>query len=181
MSARYKEWKIDCKVYIGNLSDGITKADIEETFNKFGPLKNVWVARNPPGFAFVEYADGHDAEAACRSLDGTRIAGNRVRVEMSHGRSRRGGGHGPPPPGPPYGGHHGGGPYHHGGGHRSSSGHFDRYIDRVPRDRHPYRPRSPPMKSYHYHSRSRSISRTPPPRSAARPRTPPSRSISPRR
>ena len=44
-----------------------------------------------------------------RSLDGTKIAGSRVRVEMSHGRSRRGGGfhggagrHGgrplPPPP-----------------------------------------------------------------------------------
>lgn len=41
------------------------------------------------GFAFVEYEDNRDAEDAVRGLDGTRIAGSRVRVEMSHGRSRR--------------------------------------------------------------------------------------------
>merc|ERR1712098_835107 len=55
---------------------------------KFGPVKNVWVARRPPGFAFVEMEDPRDAEDAVRGLDGTRIAGNRVKVEMSTGNSR---------------------------------------------------------------------------------------------
>lgn len=85
----HREWNIDCKVYIGNLSEGASKLDVENSFGKFGPLKNVWVARNPPGFAFVEYEDARDAEDAVRGLDGTKIAGARVRVEMSHGRQRR--------------------------------------------------------------------------------------------
>lgn len=46
---------MDAKVYIGNLSEGASKSDVESSFGKYGPLRNVWVARNPPGFAFVEY------------------------------------------------------------------------------------------------------------------------------
>jgi len=85
------------KLYVGNLGSGAAKHEIESAFGKFGPLRNVWVARNPPGFAFVEYDDPRDAEDAVRALDGTRLCGTRVRVEMSNGRSRRGGRRGPPP------------------------------------------------------------------------------------
>jgi hypothetical protein len=40
-------------------------------------VKNVWVARRPPGFAFVEMEDRRDAQEAARGLDGARIAGTR--------------------------------------------------------------------------------------------------------
>uniref|UniRef100_A0A0K8RHY4 Putative alternative splicing factor srp20/9g8 rrm superfamily n=1 Tax=Ixodes ricinus TaxID=34613 RepID=A0A0K8RHY4_IXORI len=100
------EWSLDCKVYVGNLGSGAAKHEIEAAFTKFGPLRNVWVARNPPGFAFVEFEDSRDAEDACRALDGSRLCGTRVRVEMSHGRSRRGGASRRPAPAPPrYGGY----------------------------------------------------------------------------
>lgn len=69
----YRSWNPDCKVYVGNLQDNCLKSDVEGAFSKFGPLKNVWVARNPPGFAFVEFEDSRDAEDACRSLDGTYV------------------------------------------------------------------------------------------------------------
>ncbi|XP_077558409.1 RNA-binding protein 1 isoform X3 [Haemaphysalis longicornis] len=102
------EWSLDCKVYVGNLGSGAAKHEIEAAFTKFGPLRNVWVARNPPGFAFVEFEDSRDAEDACRALDGSRLCGTRVRVEMSHGRSRRGGAsRRPPVPPPRYGGYGG--------------------------------------------------------------------------
>ncbi|XP_011153833.1 RNA-binding protein 1 isoform X2 [Harpegnathos saltator] len=90
--SRYREWDLSCKVYVGNLGSSASKHEIESAFSKFGPLRNVWVARNPPGFAFVEFEDPRDAEDAVRGLDGTRCCGTRVRVEMSSGRSRRGGG-----------------------------------------------------------------------------------------
>ncbi|XP_070498005.1 RNA-binding protein 1-like isoform X1 [Chironomus tepperi] len=93
---RYREWDLTCKVYVGNLDQRATKHQIEDIFSKYGPLRNVWVARNPPGFAFVEYEDNRDAEDAVRNLDGSRACGSRIRVEMSNGRTRhdgrRGGG-----------------------------------------------------------------------------------------
>lgn len=66
-----------------------SKHEIESAFSKYGTLRNVWVARNPPGFAFVEYQDNRDAEDAVRALDGTRVCGTRIRVEMSSGRTRK--------------------------------------------------------------------------------------------
>ncbi|CAC5376573.1 Serine/arginine-rich splicing factor 3,RNA-binding protein 1 [Mytilus coruscus] len=91
MAARAtKDWCLDCKVYIGDLGYGAAKQEIEDVFQRYGPLRNVWVARNPPGFAFVEFQDPRDAEDATKALDGTRVNGRRVRVEMSSGKSRWG-------------------------------------------------------------------------------------------
>ncbi|CRL08443.1 CLUMA_CG021266, isoform A [Clunio marinus] len=86
---RFREWDLKCKVYVGNLGSSASKHEIEKSFSKYGPLRNVWVARNPPGFAFVEFEDSRDAEDAVRALDGTRVCGTRIRVEMSSGRTRR--------------------------------------------------------------------------------------------
>lgn len=85
------------KVYVGGLGDEGKKEEIERAFEKFGPLHDVWVARNPPGFAFVEFEDLRDAEDAVKALDGKTICGMQVRVEMSRhpgGRGRGGGGGG---------------------------------------------------------------------------------------
>ncbi len=43
---------------------------IEDAFNRYGRIRKVWVARRPPGFAFIEFEDGRDADDACRALDG---------------------------------------------------------------------------------------------------------------
>lgn len=87
----------DCKVYVGDLGNSASKQDIEDSFRYYGPLRNVWVARNPPGFAFVEFEDPRDAEDAVRGLDGRTICGRRARVEMSNAKSGGGRYRGPPP------------------------------------------------------------------------------------
>jgi RNA recognition motif-containing protein len=46
--SRYREWDLSCKVYVGNLGSSASKHEIESAFSKYGPLRNVWVARNPP-------------------------------------------------------------------------------------------------------------------------------------
>jgi len=88
MANRHSDWDIACKVYVGGLSRDATKYDLEDAFSKYGSVRNIWVARQPPGFAFVEMEDSRDAEDAARGLDGTRLAGRRVKVEMSTGKSR---------------------------------------------------------------------------------------------
>ena len=40
---------ISCKVYVGDLSKDASEKDLERAFDYYGPLKKVWVARNPPG------------------------------------------------------------------------------------------------------------------------------------
>lgn len=68
--APHRNWDPSCKVYIGNLRDNANETEIEDAFSKYGPLKNIWIARNPPGFAFVEYEDARDAEDAVKELHG---------------------------------------------------------------------------------------------------------------
>jgi len=84
----------DYKVYIGDLGNDGSKSELEEAFGYYGRLKNVWVASNPPGFAFVEFEDDRDAEDAVRGLDGQTVCGRKVRVEMAKPRRGRGGGSG---------------------------------------------------------------------------------------
>ncbi|KAF7652580.1 hypothetical protein LDENG_00095160 [Lucifuga dentata] len=79
----------EMKVYVGNLGTGAGKGELERAFGYYGPLRTVWIARNPPGFAFVEFEDPRDAEDAVRGLDGKMICGSRVRVELSTGMLRR--------------------------------------------------------------------------------------------
>ncbi|PNF35901.1 hypothetical protein B7P43_G08565 [Cryptotermes secundus] len=78
------------RVYVGGLSDGIKKEDLESEFEKYGKLNSVWVAFNPPGFAFIEFANEDEAETACDNLNGSDLMGSKLRVEISRGR--RGGG-----------------------------------------------------------------------------------------
>lgn len=77
-----------CKVYVGNLARDTTEGDLDRAFNKFGTIAKVWVARDPPGFAFVEFDDERDADDAIRDMDGRDINGARVRVERSNGKIR---------------------------------------------------------------------------------------------
>merc|ERR1711936_1389334 len=86
-SNRHGEWPLDAKIYIGDLGSDATRYELEDAFSPFGSVKNVWIAKRPPGFAFILMEDSRDAEDAVKELDGTRICGRRVKVQMSKPRS----------------------------------------------------------------------------------------------
>lgn len=88
-SSRSSSRNLECKVYVGDLGNGAAKGELERAFSYYGPLRTVWVARNPPGFAFVEYEDARDAEDAVKGMDGKVLCGSRIRVELSTGLSRK--------------------------------------------------------------------------------------------
>ena len=95
-SNRHGDWPLECKVYIGDLGEDATRRELEEAFDKFGRVRNVWIAKRPPGgqtiksfeintstgFAFVLMDDPRDAEDATRELDGSRMCGRRVKVRL---------------------------------------------------------------------------------------------------
>ncbi|KAK4755833.1 hypothetical protein SAY87_009590 [Trapa incisa] len=81
------------RVYVGNLDSRVSERDLEDEFRVFGVIRSVWVARRPPGYAFIDFDDHRDAMDAIRELDGK----HGWRVEESHnnkGGGGRGGGRG---------------------------------------------------------------------------------------
>ncbi|KAG2604716.1 hypothetical protein PVAP13_4NG142905 [Panicum virgatum] len=104
------------RLYVGNLDPRVTARELEDEFRTFGVLRRddlrlayldklkvvvcflntkehdvldlVWVARKPPGFAFIDFDDKRDAEDAIRDLDGK----NGWRVELSRSASSGRGG-----------------------------------------------------------------------------------------
>ncbi|XP_042002774.1 serine/arginine-rich splicing factor RSZ22-like [Salvia splendens] len=76
------------RVYVGNLDPRVTERELEDEFRVFGVIRSVWVARRPPGYAFIDFDDRRDAQDAIRDLDGK----NGWRVELSHNSSGGGGG-----------------------------------------------------------------------------------------
>jgi splicing factor, arginine/serine-rich 7 len=57
-------------VHIADLTDAISQYDVEKNFRKFGDLKEVWMAKNPPCFAFVVFKNKEDAALAVKEMDG---------------------------------------------------------------------------------------------------------------
>ncbi|ELU06855.1 hypothetical protein CAPTEDRAFT_164776 [Capitella teleta] len=98
MSEMYANAPEGHRVFVGELGSRAGKYELEKEFEYFGPIVDVWVARNPPGFAFVVYKHSADAKKAVKELDGRMICGRRVRVELARpyeprrDRGGRGGG-----------------------------------------------------------------------------------------
>lgn len=73
---------INAKLYIGNLGEyPPRKEDLEYEFGYFGKLINVWIARSPPGFAYIEFESEKDARDAQKALDGKTVNDRRIKVE----------------------------------------------------------------------------------------------------
>ena len=53
---------------------------MQDIFKRYGSLRDVWVARKPPGFAFLNFDDPRDAQDA---VDGEKNNKDGWRVEIS--------------------------------------------------------------------------------------------------
>ena len=84
MSSRSRH-DVVTKVYVGGLTEDIGNDQLQEEFERFGPVKTVWVARNPSskGYAFVDYYSVDHALEAVREMDGCFCFGSKIKVEIS--------------------------------------------------------------------------------------------------
>ncbi len=105
------------KLYVGNLTYGVTDAALEQMFAAHGNVKSAQVIMDrdtgrSKGFGFVEMSNDNEARAAIQALNGKDMDGRALTVNEARPREDRGGGS----RGGGYGGRSGGGGY--GGGRR---------------------------------------------------------------
>lgn len=83
--------KIMSKVYVGKLgAEPLDESDLEDEFEEFGDIKSIFVARNPPGFAYIEFYREHDAKDAVYELQGKKVCGRKgVKVELARDSQRK--------------------------------------------------------------------------------------------
>ncbi|KAF9613698.1 hypothetical protein IFM89_010140 [Coptis chinensis] len=61
------------RVYVGSLDARVTEKELEDEFRSYGPLRSIWVAQKPPGYAFIDFDDRRDALDAIREVDGATV------------------------------------------------------------------------------------------------------------
>lgn len=83
------------RIFVGGLDSAMAREDLEREFGKYGRLKEVWMAQNPPGFAFVEFEDMSCVDEAVREMNGAIVNGALLRVERARDKSRTTRGAGP--------------------------------------------------------------------------------------
>ncbi|XP_064107601.1 arginine/serine-rich coiled-coil protein 2-like isoform X3 [Macrobrachium nipponense] len=78
------------RLHVAELDVDTRKRDLERVFEKYGRLREIWMARNPPCFAFVVYAHQRDADKALKETDGIMIGHCRIKVTQARPRVRGG-------------------------------------------------------------------------------------------
>ena len=97
------------KLFVGNLSFDTTENDLQDLFEKFGPVTEVNLVTDrmsgrSRGFAFVTMATDEGAQSAISGLANQSLHGREIKVNEARPREERSGGGG------------GGGGYRGGGG-----------------------------------------------------------------
>jgi len=76
------------KIYVGNLAYDVTESELRAALEAFGAVDSVSLVKDkvtgePIGFAFVEMADRGNARAAIAGLNGKKLRGRELAVNMA--------------------------------------------------------------------------------------------------
>ncbi len=87
------------KLYVGNLTYGVTDSDLEELFSQYGSVQSAQVIQDretgrSKGFGFVEMSSDAEAQAAIDGLNEQDHNGRNLTVNEARPREDRGGGGG---------------------------------------------------------------------------------------
>jgi len=75
------------RLHVANLNSKVDINDIERIFCQYGPLKEIWMARSSPCFAFVVFRYRKNAEEAKQETDRTKVCGGYIRVTFARRRT----------------------------------------------------------------------------------------------
>lgn len=49
------------RIYVGGLPHEISERELDDAFGRYGRLRNIWIARKPPGFGEREIRERSEA------------------------------------------------------------------------------------------------------------------------
>jgi len=92
-AAEEEDKKLKPRLFVGDLKEVVEKEQLKAAFDRFGSISDIWIAHNPPGFAFVEFEQMNEAEDAIKEMHGVELFGGKIRVQLTTNRkaSDRGG------------------------------------------------------------------------------------------
>ena len=87
------------KLYVGNLSYGVTDSQLEQLFSAHGAVQSAQVIMDrdtgrSKGFGFVEMSNAGEAESAINALNGVENDGRALTVNEARPKAEGGGGGG---------------------------------------------------------------------------------------
>lgn len=87
------------KLYVGNLTYGMTNSNLETLFSEFGDVRSAQIVMDrdtgrSKGFGFVEMGDDDASRAAITALNGKDVGGRALTVNEARPREERSGGGG---------------------------------------------------------------------------------------
>ena len=87
------------KLYVGNLTYGVTDSTLEQMFAPHGTVQSAQVIMDrdtgrSKGFGFVEMGSDQEAQAAIAALNGQQVDGRSLTVNEARPREERGGSRG---------------------------------------------------------------------------------------
>jgi RNA recognition motif-containing protein len=82
------------KIYVGNLSYGMSEDSLRKKFEEFGPVVSVSIIKDretgrSKGFGFVEMQDSNSGNSAIAQLNGVDFEGRRMTVNEARPRPER--------------------------------------------------------------------------------------------
>ena len=85
------------KLYVGNLSYGVTDSELEGIFGQHGTVQSAKVVMDRDtgrsmGFAFVEMGSDAEAQTAINAMNGIEVQGRALTVNEARPKEDRGGG-----------------------------------------------------------------------------------------
>lgn len=77
----------ESKIFVGQLSKKIRTSDLEDSFSKYGKIKEIEMKTN---HAFIEFESSHDAEEAVEEMDGKTVVDSKITVQLKGSGNKSG-------------------------------------------------------------------------------------------
>ena len=78
-------------IFVGRLSYDVDERKLRREFDRYGPIHSISLiedqSKNPRGYAFIQFESEKDMREALKKMDGAKISGRRIIVDVERGRT----------------------------------------------------------------------------------------------